>query len=128
MKIRISIVILSLFLSACYYDNLDELHADKGLVSDCNDDTTAVTYTRDIKPIMLNNCGSDNSGCHQAGNLISQISLSTYNDVSAVALTGQLLGAVTHDPNYKPMPNVDDKLSDCKINKISAWINQGLVE
>lgn len=128
MKNIIAVLFFTLFLSACYYDNIGELHPEAGLTPDCDPDTTSVTYTKDIKPLLLNNCGSDNNGCHNAGNTTSLVSLSTYDDVSAVVSTGQLIGSITHDPNYKPMPNAGDKLSDCKINKVKAWINQGLIQ
>ena len=95
--------------------------------TDCDPDTTHVTYAKDIAPLLTTDCGT-NSSCHRQNNSDSEISLVNYNDVTAVALTGQLLSSVTHDGNAEPMPSGGQKLSDCKINKIRAWINQGLKE
>ena len=128
MKYIVTVILLLLVFTSCYYDNVDEMNPEAGLVPDCDPDTSAVTYNNYIKNLMFSDCGSDNSGCHQSGNTISNVSLATYDDVTAVASTGQLLGSITHDPNYKPMPQNADKLSDCKINKVTAWINQGLVQ
>lgn len=131
MKNFILLVILILFFSSCYYDNLDELHPEAGLISDCDPDTTAVTYSKDIAPLMLLNCGSDISGCHKEASANNKdVLLATYDGVSGVAITGQLLASVTHsDPgNVSFMPLNGGMLSDCKINKIKAWINQGLVQ
>ena len=99
MKNFISVLILILFISSCYYDNVDELHPDVGLIPDCDNDTASVTYTNDIAPIMLRNCGSDNS-CHQvASTSNNSVSLASYAGVSGVANTEQLLKSITHsDP------------------------------
>ncbi len=94
---------------------------------DCDPDTTNVTYTKDIAPLMITDCGT-NSSCHRLNNSDSEISLVSYDDLTAVAVTGQLLSSVIHDGNAEPMPYGGQKLSDCKINKIKAWINQGLKE
>ena len=130
MKNFISVFILSLFFSSCYYDNLDEMHPEGGLISDCDPDTTSVTYTKDIAPIMLLNCGSDNNSCHKVASTNNKdISLANYNVVSTIIPT-QLLSSITHDDpgNVSFMPKDGGILSDCKINKIKAWINQGYVQ
>lgn len=94
---------------------------------DCNPDTSNVTYTKDIAPLMTTECGT-NSSCHRQNNSDSEISLVSYDDVTAVAVTGQLLSSVIHDGNAEPMPYGGAKMSDCKINKIKAWLNQGIKE
>lgn len=93
----------------------------------CNPDTSNVTYVKDIAPLMTTDCGT-NTSCHRQNNSDSEISLVSYDDVTAVVVTGQLLSSVIHDGNAEPMPYGGQKLSDCKINKIKAWINQGLKE
>lgn len=130
MKNLFSVLMLTLFFSSCYYDNVSELHPEVGLTPDCDPDTSTVTYTKDIHPLLLINCGSDNSGCHKSATVEnSGISLATYTDVSGI-IPSQLLSSITHDDpgNVKPMPKDGGKLSDCKINKVRAWINQGYVE
>ena len=128
MKNFIWILFLILSFTSCYYDNVGEMHPEAGLVPDCDDDTTLVTYNKDIQPLLLNNCGSSNNGCH-GSNSINLVSFDTYDHVFPYANSGEILGAITHDPNSNPMPPFPtSKLSDCKINKVKAWINQGKVE
>ena len=37
----------------------------------------------------------------------------------------QLFGAINHLPNFQPMPRNAPKLSDCKIDQIQIWIENG---
>ena len=80
-----------------------------------------MTYAANIKPILQNACFS----CH--GNGLSQngINFDTYSGVKAVADNGKLVGAITHASGFSPMPQSAPKLSDCNINKIKDWVNQG---
>lgn len=113
-----------LLLSSCLYNNLEEMYPVEEV---CVTDTVNVTYTKDIQPLLSENCGTNNS-CHQASGNLSDVPLVTYDDVNNVVITGQLLSSVVHDGNTAEMPKDLPKLQDCQINKIKAWINQGLVE
>jgi hypothetical protein len=84
-------------------------------------DTTLFKFTNDIKPILANNC----IGCHSGAAPPLGINLTTYDGVRQVALSGRLLGAITHSPGYQPMPQNANKLSDCKIIQIKKWITAG---
>lgn len=115
-KICAIFLLLSVFsTSGCYYDVEEELYSD-GIC-----DTLSVTYTASIKPIMDSySC----SGCHAdaAGK-----DLSTYNGVKAVVNSGRLLGSINHVSGFRPMPEAPrSKMPACAINKIQAWINQGM--
>lgn len=128
MKYSAFLITLITLMSSCYYDNFSEMHPDTGLIQTCNPDTTAVTFTKDIQPILAEACGTNNS-CHRALNNDSDISLANFDDVTAVAVTGQLRSSITWDGNAAQMPNGSaSKLDDCRLNKILAWINQGLVQ
>jgi hypothetical protein len=123
MKFIPVILIIAGFFFSCKHD----AEMAKKEPPDCDPDTTFVTYTKDMAPLMTTHCGI-NTSCHRQTNSDSEISLVSYDDVKAVAITGQLLSSVTHDGNAEPMPFGGQKLSDCNINKIKAWINQGLKE
>ncbi|MCB9283928.1 MAG: hypothetical protein H6563_07645 [Lewinellaceae bacterium] len=84
-------------------------------------DTTNVSFSGYVLPLLQNQC----KGCHGAVNPVGGFSLVTYQDVKSVALTGQLYGAIAHDPAYSPMPKGGPQWSDCRIRKIGAWINAG---
>ncbi|MFT3701867.1 MAG: hypothetical protein QM802_05845 [Agriterribacter sp.] len=84
-------------------------------------DTTGMTYSSDILPIITNNCYS----CHGSGNITDDINLDGYSNLKTYVDNGYLIGAITHASGYTPMPYNSEKLSDCEINKIKAWINSG---
>ncbi len=135
MKNFVLIFMLILFFASCYYDNVDEMHPDKGLTESCDPaDTIAVTYTKHIKPLLDQHCGTFDNACHSAsvsgGN--NNPFDSYANMVNAVTFDGgvQLIKSITQeDPFNTPvMPRNASKLSDCKINKFKAWINQGHLE
>jgi hypothetical protein len=87
-------------------------------------DSTNVTYTVTLKPILQTYC----VGCHSNSNPSFGVNLSTYAGVVAVANTGQLMGAIRHDQGYFPMPKGGNMLSPCNIDLFQIWINNGKPE
>lgn len=86
---------------------------------DC--DTTNVTYSGTIWPLIELNC----YGCHSGSQPSGGILLVDYNSVVIQANNGKLFGAVNHDTGFEPMPKNAPKLSDCKIDQIKIWIEDG---
>lgn len=84
-------------------------------------DTSIFTYSQGVRPILDANC----VGCHNASLQNGGVNLSTYDGVRTVALNGRILGAISHNPGYTPMPYQSAKLSDCKITQIRKWIQSG---
>jgi mono/diheme cytochrome c family protein len=86
-------------------------------------DTTSVSYSTDILPILESNC----YGCHGSGNTGGSggISLDGYSNLKVYADNGFLVGNVRHDAGFVGMPYGLPKLPDCEVNKIVAWVNQG---
>jgi len=121
MKIILIILALAI-LSGCYYDNEEELYPNSG--SNC--DTTNVTYSGTIFPIISGDCISCHSGSVPQGNVL----LEDYTTISAAAAIpagqyGSLYGAISHDPGNSPMPKNGTQLSDCKIKQVKIWIDAG---
>jgi hypothetical protein len=87
-------------------------------------DTTSVTYNLSVKPILQLKC----VGCHSGPSPSYNLSLATWSDVNAVALSGSLVGSINHAPPYFPMPKYGSKLSNCEIRKIEIWISQGALD
>jgi len=119
---KLLIISLLAILAGCYYDNEEELYPN---VPDC--DTTNVTYSGTIWPIISSNCTSCHSGSAPQGNR----HLDDYASISAAALVpagqpGSLYGAISHHPDNSPMPKNGTKLSDCKIAQVKAWIDAGV--
>lgn len=86
-------------------------------------DTTNVKYSTHILPLMQNNC----QGCHSGSAPDGGINLITYAGVKAVADNGKLFGAISHLNGYSAMPKNGIKLTDCQINIVKIWINQGSI-
>lgn len=84
-------------------------------------DTTSVSFSQDLQPIVNTYC----KGCHSGGSPSGGLDLSTYNGVKAVALNGKLYGAISWATGYQKMPQGGNKLDDCTIAKFNAWINAG---
>lgn len=89
----------------------------------CNSgcDTTNVTYSGSIAPILQSRC----TGCHGATNPQGNINLTTYANVAALANAGALYGAVDRQPNYAAMPPSGSKIPQCELDLIRIWIQNG---
>ena len=105
-----------IFMQSCYYDNVEDLYPQL-LVCD----TTNVTYSNNVWPIINANCTS----CHGGGAPAGNIRLENYNDISSAANNGSLLGTIRHENGWSPMPKGGGKLNNCDIAKIETWVNQG---
>jgi len=84
-------------------------------------DSTNVTYTKSIQPIINMWCLS----CHSGSNPSNGLSLETYDQVVACANSGRLMGALRHELGYFAMPQGGTSLSTCEINLFQKWINIG---
>lgn len=118
MKTRYLVLISSMVLTlGCYKDKRELLYPEN------NCDTTRVTYVGTIQPILSKNCAS--VGCHEGAASAAGIDLSNYSGTKIIADNGRLIGVINHNPGFSPMPKNAAKLSNCDINKISAWVNKG---
>jgi hypothetical protein len=81
-------------------------------------DTTIVTYTGTVYPILQAKCISCHSGPTPEGNL----DFTNYERVAFVAQSGALMGALNHQQGYTSMPKDGNKLDDCSIAKIGIWV------
>lgn len=84
-------------------------------------DPNNFAFGADIFPIIQSNC----KGCHSGSQPAAGIRLEDYTTVKLVADNGRLFGSVAHLSGYVPMPQNGLKLSDCNINQIKNWIDNG---
>ena len=110
-------MIFVIFIVSCYYDNEEALYPS--LNSSC--DTTNVTYSGIITPILSNNC----TGCHGVTSPSGSISLTSYTNVHTVAASGLLMNALK-GKGVSIMPP-SGTLSTCRINQFQVWINKGML-
>ncbi len=85
-------------------------------------DTTDVQYKADVLPVIAANCYR----CHGAGIEEGDVNLEGYDNLKAYGENGDLVGVISHSSGYPPMPQDGDKLSDCAIAVITAWVNEGM--
>ncbi|MEO7291790.1 MAG: hypothetical protein ABIW34_01720 [Ginsengibacter sp.] len=115
MKYLVFIALISIvFIQGCYYDNKD-------LLDPATCDTTFVTYSASVNPVLTAYC----VGCHAGANAPLGVSLDTYSGVKTQAFNGKLFGTINHSSGFIPMPKNGNKLSDCNIAKIRVWIAAG---
>lgn len=89
----------------------------------CNScDTTSVSFSQHILPIMNQSCFACHSGASPSGGIL----LTNYTQVKAQVLNGKLVPAVKRT-GPKPMPPAAS-LPTCSINKIAAWVNAGALD
>jgi hypothetical protein len=106
---------ISFLLTGCYYDKEDVLYPSPPAC-----DTTAVTYTLSISPIMVSHCNV----CHSTTLANGGVVTDTWDGLSKVANNGKLWPAVSHTGPIS-MPQGSDKLSDCNLALINIWIRDG---
>lgn len=97
------------------------------VIFSCGDDdppsteciTTNITYDNTVEDIIAGSCFG--SGCHDQGTT-STFEMYNYETTKAAVGFGKFVGAINHTPGFAKMPKEGDKLSDCNINKLEAWI------
>jgi len=89
-------------------------------------ETADLTYS-DVSSIFNTNCAT--SGCHVEGGQSPE--MFSYDKIKEeIDGPNRILGSINHDDGFRPMPYPEgsDKLSDCNIDKIEAWIADGAPE
>lgn len=96
---------------------------DQGALNNgCDDcDSTNISFSMFVSPFITNTC----QGCHSGVEPSGGIFLTNYDQIKTQALNGNLLSVIRHEPGYIPMPYNQQKLSDCKIEQIRLWIDNG---
>jgi hypothetical protein len=114
----VTIVTIIIAVSSCFYDNEEALYPSYN--STC--DTTNVTYSGKVFPILANNCLSchSNAMAPSAGN---NIALENFTDVSS--RTAAISGAINHTGSYSPMPKSGSKLKACLTSTFDIWVRNG---
>jgi hypothetical protein len=111
-------LLIALVTAGCYYDKAEVLYPQASAACD----TTAVTFSRSVAPLLAMQC----SGCHSNANAAAfgdNIRLENHADI--VARLAKVLGAVQWLNGYSPMPKNGAMLSDCQIRMLQLWANNG---
>ena len=118
-RIFISLAVAAIFsflFVSCYYDNEEALYPT--LNNAC--DTTNVTFSGTITPLLSNNCYS----CHSNANASfgGGIHLQDYTDV--VASSAKIAAAIKRTGPF-PMPP-GGQLSACPVSQFDIWVKNGM--
>ena len=107
------------------------------LIASCGDsteepnecETEGLTYDNFAQNFLINNC-STLDGCHVSANkdVPGVGSYETYEDTKTIVDEGRIIGAINHMDGFSNMPKGESKLSDCDIDRLTAWINDGAPE
>ncbi len=123
-KISLLCLVIIGGLSSCYYDNFAELNPGIGLEG-CTDTAGAITFTANVLPIMQQNCGTSNPGCHQNNSSTGFYDLNSKAGVDVAIADGKYLASMKHLAGASAMPKNGGKLDDCSIAVIEKWIATG---
>ena len=121
-NIKLFSLLLIICLSACEYQNEEELFAaedPQAPDNTCNTDN--VSYSQQVLPVLEGFC----LGCHSEAARSGGVVLEGYDNVKRFVDNGRLLGSISHDVGFSPMPRNGRKLADCTIEQISSWIDAG---
>lgn len=103
------------FFVSCYYDNEEALYP--ALNNSC--DTTNVTYSATIVPILNSNCYS----CHSNANAAFGGSIRLQAATDVISNSAKIVAAIKRTGEY-PMPPAG-KLSSCAISQFDIWVRKG---
>lgn len=116
LPLALIIFVIVLISNSCYYDNEEYVYPNP---TAC--DTTSVTYSLTVAPIMTANC----NGCHSSSAPSAGIITDSYAGLQPIIADGKFRGAINHLPGFSSMPQGGNKLSTCDLAKIDAWLNAG---
>ena len=116
----ILIILVSIVNNRCYYDSKEYLFPESTNLCD----TTNISFTATVQPVLSQYCLACHSNANAAG-LGSNIKLEDYADVAKKAKDGSLVGSISRTGSYSPMPKNASKLSDCVIQGITKWVEEG---
>lgn len=93
--------------------------ADSGACNS-NCDSANFTFSGAILPMIQLNC----LGCHSAPGAAGG-SLADYASIKNAAVSGRLIGDISHQAGYNAMPLGGLKLSDCQVAQVVKWVSAG---
>lgn len=116
MRLPKTLIFLALLVTSCYNDKEIFLYPE----SNCTLPASP-SYQTDVAPLLSQYCNSCHSGGFPSGNVI----LDSYPEVKKYVDNGQLVGTITWTSGFSPMPKNGNKLTNCNLSKIQAWVTAG---
>lgn len=123
MKKLICLALIAALIAGCYYDSEEQLYPKP----DTTCDTSGVTFSKTILPILQTNCLNCHSAAENAASGGS-VNLEDFASLKQFVDGGNFYGAITHNPLYSRMPKDGARLDTCSIAKIKIWIDKGALK
>ena len=108
------------FFYSCTHDPFEIDNPDPNPIDTMVMDTI-VRFSNDIRPLINEFCVSCHTGSYPSGNVL----LSSYDDIKAVALSGQLYGVIAWQPGFPQMPLGGQQFDQEYIDNLKTWIDEG---
>ena len=121
LKLTVLLSCLSLITWACASDNLEDLTKADPNPNTC--DTSNVTFSGTIAPLITNNCAIPN--CHSGDFPADGYDFTTYEGIKIVVDKSLLYEVISHAAGFPAMPDGKAQLEQCDIDKVKAWIDAG---
>ena len=80
-----------------------------------------VSYNDFVSGVMQISC----NGCHSSTVANGGVITDTYSNLKIIADNGRLMGAIFWEEGYQMMPQGQEQMDSCTINKIKSWIDGG---
>lgn len=84
-------------------------------------DSSVVTYTASIQPVITTKC----RGCHSGSTPGGGYDFTNYTGLKKSVDNGRLWGSVNFVSGFSGMPKGGSKLSTCELARIKKWIDSG---
>ncbi|MEP7195074.1 MAG: hypothetical protein ABI851_01050 [Saprospiraceae bacterium] len=95
--------------------------ANNNACQSVNCDTSNISLSGQVKPILDKYCG----GCHSIKTPQGNIDFRTYSSLKKYVDNGSLVGSINFDQSFSNMPKNSNKMPACDINIIAKWVNDG---
>jgi hypothetical protein len=112
------LAIMGMVMTSCYYDSEEYLYPQSAVC-----DTSNVTFSASIKPVITDYCLT----CHSGGAPSGNVNLESYKSIHDLAVSGHLLHVLYGTGGAQQMPP-GGSLSACNIAKFEIWITAGAKE
>ncbi len=111
-----TLAMFSLIFFGCEYNVEEELYP----YSYC-DTTRVASYSDGVRFVLEVNCDQ----CHGGDTPSAGFVIDTYETLTPFVENGSFLCSIEHGEGCLPMPDEAPKISDCDINLIKNWIDEG---
>lgn len=88
--------------------------------SEC--DTTSVTFSGSILPLLSTSC----AGCHSGASPDGGVDLTTFSNVVTAINANNLMPSIRQEAGASAMPPAGNALNECQIHMFELWIADGM--